>query len=203
MKQIPEGFMEDGQGRLVRVENIKEVDLARDDLVKEIVGKAKGLSLQIKEFKIGTMGDIAAFVELSAEKYEVSMGGRKGNLRMYSFDKRYMVQRQISDFLVFDERIQVAKAMLDEYAMELSEGARSEIQTLINDFFQVDKLGNISTNKVLSLRRFDFEGEKWRRAMDIIADSLDVAGSTPYVRVYERDDETGKYYHIQLNMAAV
>jgi len=201
--QIPAGYMANGQGHLVRIESISEVDMARDELVKEIVGQAKGLSGVMKEFKRGTMGDISAFVELVAEKYEVSMGGNKGNLRLYSFDKKYMVQRQMSDHLIFDERIQVAKALLDEYALELSEGARSEIQTLINDFFQVDKEGNINTNKVLSLRRFDFDGEKWRRAMDIIADSLDVAGSTPYVRVYERDDESGKYNLIQLNMAAI
>ena len=38
---IPEGYLEDAQGRLVPVGSIRPIDLARDDLVREKIAKIK------------------------------------------------------------------------------------------------------------------------------------------------------------------
>ena len=201
MKEIPEGFMEDGQGRLVRIENIREIDLARDELVKEIVAKANGVADALAAFKVGTMCDISAFVDLAAEKYEVKLGGAKGNVTLRTYDNRYRVQLAVAEYLVFDEGLQAAKELIDECLRVWTTGSRPEVQTLINDAFQVDKEGRINTKRVLGLRRLDIRDEKWRRAMDAISDALSVAGSKSYVRIYERDDENGKFNQLCLDVA--
>lgn len=202
VKEIPEGFMEDGQGRLVRIENVRPIDMARDGLVKEIVGKAASLSQLMVSFKKDTMGDISAFVDLSSERYGVGLGGRKGNVCLTTYDRKYKVQLSIAESLVFDEGLLAAKALVDECINQWSTGSKPEVQTLINDAFQPDQESRINTRRVLALRRLDIRDEKWRRAMDAIGDSVAVAGSKEYVRIYERD-ESGKYRQISLDMAAI
>lgn len=199
-KTVPEGYMKDQLGRLVPVEQVKEIDQARDALVREIVGKALDVSTQIREFKTGVMGDIQAFVDLSAERFQAKVGGAKGNITLLSYDGRFKVQRAIDEYIVFDERLQVAKALIDECIHAWSEGSRSEIRVLINDAFQVDQQGKVNTKRILGLRRLDITDERWKRAMDAIGESIQIAGSKAYIRVYERQADGG-YEQISLDVS--
>lgn len=202
MNETPQGFRKDAQGRLVPEAHIKPIDLARDELVQEIVRKAKDLNKAIAEFKIGTFGDIAAFVQLSAEQYRVRLGGKKGNVQLLSFDGRYKVLRAIQEAISFDERLQAAKVLIDECLTEWTEGARSELRALVNDAFRVDQAGNIRTGQVLQLRRLSIGDSRWQQAMAAIAEAVQVVGSKSYVRVYERDGD-GQYRPIALDIAGV
>lgn len=203
MNAIPEGFRPDAKGRLIPLDTIKPIDLARDELVLEIIQRAKAASAALADFKNRTFDDIGAFVDLSAERYDARVGGAKGNVSLVSFDGRYKVQRAIQDSLTFDEGLQAAKELIDECVHEWSEGARPEIQALINDAFQVDKAGNISTGRILGLRRLDIKDEKWLRAMDALNDSVRVQCSKSYIRVYERVGSTDQYRAIPLDIAGV
>lgn len=199
-QQIPEGYKQDPQGRLVPVTAILPIDLARDALVREIVGMAKAMSEDIAQLKAKFFGDIAAFVSLSAEQYQVKLGGEKGNVSLVSFDGRFKVQRAIQETLVFDERLQAAKALIDACLQRWSKGAQPELKVLINDAFQVDKAGNINTGRVLGLRRIAIEDDEWQLAMKAIGEALSVAGSKSYIRVYERKGVDGQYQAITLDM---
>ncbi len=201
MNKIPEGYMQDAAGRLVPVSTIKPIDIERDKLVIEIAEKAKELSALIVQFKGRVFGDIAAFVSMSAEEYGVKIGGQKGNVTLMSFDGRYRVQRAIAEHISFDERLQAAKALIDECITDWSQGSRDEIKVLVNDAFQVDKEGNINTGRVLGLRRMKIDDARWGRAMSAIAEAVQVIGSKSYVRVYERVGETGEYKAISLDVA--
>jgi hypothetical protein len=199
-KLPPSGYMQDSAGRLVPVETIKPIDIERDKLVAEIVSHARALSRQISAFKAQTFGDIEAFVDLSAEQYGVKLGRVKGNISLLSFDGKYQVLRAVSEHITFDERLQAAKALIDECLTDWTQGSAPEIKVLINQAFQVDKAGNINTGRVLSLRRLEIEDARWQRAMMALTEAVQVVGSKSYVRVYERD-ETGKYQPIALDVA--
>ena len=198
----PKDYKRDARGNLVAVANIREIDLLRDELVMELVGKANGVAESLADFKRGTLDDIAAFVQLSADRYDVQLGGRKGNVSLHSFDGQYRVQLAMQDTLVFDEGLAAAKALIDECINEWTAGSRTELKTLINAAFQVDKEGNISTARVLGLRRLAIDDAKWRRAMDALSDSLQVHTSKAFVRVYYRDT-AGEYQLINLDVAKV
>lgn len=201
MQQIPEGYKQDASGNLVPLSKIKPIDLARDELVLQMVEEAKHVNTEIAEFKSGVFADILAFVDLSAEQYDVKLGGKKGNVTLYSFDGRFKVQLAISETLVFDERLQAAKALIDSCinSWNMDDNAR----VLINDAFRVDKEGKINTGRVLGLHRLNIADEAWKRAMAAIGDSVQVAGSKRYVRFYERVGDSEKYEAIRLNIAAV
>lgn len=202
-KPIPEGYMQDAKGALWPKDTMREIDLLRDELVREIVSRAKAQSEALAQFKAGVFGDIESFIQLSGEKYGVKMGGIKGNVSLLSFDGRYKVQRAVAESLAFDERLQVAKELIDQCIHEWSQGSRSEIRALINDAFQVDKEGRVNSARILSLRRLDIKDEKWNRAMLAIGESIQVAGSKTYFRVYERVGDTDQYRPISLDIAAV
>ena len=202
-RTIPDGYMEDGKGALWPVDSVKDIDKTRDSLVKEIVAKARKQSEELARFKAAVFGDIEAFSQLSGEKYGVNMGGKKGNVSLLSFDGRYKIQRAVAETLTFDERLQVAKELIDQCIHEWSNGARSEIRALVNDAFQVDKEGRVNTARILSLRRLDIQDEKWLTAMQAIGESIQVAGSKTYFRVYERVGDTDQYKAIVLDIAAL
>jgi hypothetical protein len=200
---IPEGFRQDAKGRLVPVEMIKAIDLARDELVIELVEKAKTISTTLAAFKATAFGDIKAFVEMSAEQYKATIGGKKGNVTLLSFDGRYKIVHAVQDSIKFDERLQAARALIDECAAEWTQDARSEVRVLVNEAFRTDKVGEISTGRVLALRRLEISDSRWQRAMQAISDAVQVVGSKSYVRIYERIGDSDQYASIPLDIASV
>jgi len=199
----PAGYWVDAKGVMTPESLIKDIDKARDGLVKELVDKAVAVSEVLSDFKLTAFADIAAFVDLSANEYGVSLGGKKGNVTLYSFDGKYKIQRAMQDRLAFDERLQSAKALIDECLAEWVDGARPEIHTIINRAFSTDKEGDINTGAVLALRRYEIEDERWQRAMRAIGEAVQVVGSRSYIRVYKRVGDTDQYAPIPLDIAGV
>lgn len=200
---IPAGYRKDAQGRLVPESLIGPIDRMRDDLVLELVKGAEAASASLAEFKQRAFADVAAFVSLSAEKYGVKRGGSKGNVTLYSYDGMYRVTVAVADHMVFDERLQAAKHLIDECIIDWSQGSRDEIKVLVQSAFDTDKEGKINVGRVLELRRLDIKDEKWQAAMLAIGESLQVVGSKSYVRFYKRVGNTDRYEAIPLDVAAV
>ncbi|MGC6405233.1 DUF3164 family protein [Bisgaard Taxon 45] len=190
------------KGNLVPDEMVKEIDKERDCLVRCFVEQALEKQKEVRVFKKQVFDDIDAFIQLSAEKYDVQLGGRKGNVTLLSYDGEYKLIIAVQDRLTFDERIQAAKQLIDECLHEWSADARPELRSIINDAFQVDKEGNLNTARILSLRRVEIQDERWTKAMQAISDSIQIVDSKDYVRFYKRD-ENGNYQQISLDMARV
>ncbi len=198
--EVPEGYMMNAQGHLVPEDQVKPIDKARDELVRELVEKFAHMRQELRKLKLAALDDIQAFIQLSAEQYDVKIGGEKGNVTLRSYDGNEEIKRQISEHLSFDEQLYAAKELIDECIKEWTEGSRTEIQALINDAFQVDKEGRINTNRILGLRRLNITEERWLKAMEAIGNSLTTVGSTTYVRAYKRD-KNGKPQSISVDMA--
>lgn len=198
---VPDGYKRDPHGRLVPVSAIRAIDLERDDLVQKIVARGRKVSADLTEFKADTFGDIQAFVELSAEQYGAKVGGKKGNVSLLSFDGRYKVSRAINDNIVFDERLQAAKALIDQCLVSWTENASPEIRAIVDRAFEVDKAGDVNIGRVLALRRVEINDPRWKEAMRAIGESIQVVGSRSYVRLYERIGDTDQYKQIPLDIA--
>ncbi|WP_269457887.1 DUF3164 family protein [Pseudomonas sp. G.S.17] len=200
---VPAGFWQDAQGRMVPESLIKPIDIERDRLVRQLVGSANKLSGELANLKAAAFGDIEAFIELSAEQYGITLGGKKGNVTLYSFDGRFKIQRSVQESIAFDERLQAARALIDECLRDWTQGARPEVATLANDAFRTDSQGEIRTARVLALRRLDIKDERWQRAMQAIGEACQVVGSKSYIRVYERIGDSDQYRAISLDIAGV
>lgn len=200
---VPEGYMEDARGRLIRLEQVSEYEKLKNDTVNDLIDRASKKHGELKNFKTGTMEDIYALMEVAAEKYGAKLGGKKGNVQLVSYDGRKKVQIAVNETLTFDERLQVAKQLVDECLIEWTEGSRSEIKTLVTAAFEVDKQGNISTSKVMSLLKLEINDERWKQAMTAVRDSLSVLCSKEYIRFYQRETQTAKWQAIPLDIAAL
>ncbi len=189
---------ENALGHFVPVSQIKDIDLLRDEIVMELVEEAKVLQTQIATFKAKAMNKIADFVDLSAQEYDVKYGGAKGNVTLVSFNGKYKLMRAVGEHRHFDERIQAAKAKIDECIKRWNKGSSDEIKALIDHAFKVNKQGHIDVNQVLSLRQLNIDDADWIEAMDAIADSIQITGTSSYLRLYERNSH-GKHVQIPLD----
>ncbi|WP_175857059.1 DUF3164 family protein [Burkholderia anthina] len=202
-QHIPAGYVQDARGRLVPESLVAPIDQLRDQTITSLIDEAKRVQSTMVDFKVRAFGDIAAFIETSHEQYGVKVGGTKGNISLITFDGRYKIVRQIAEHLQFDERLQAAKELIDECLREWTEGSDDKVKALINEAFQVDKEGNVNTGRILALRRLAINDSKWMKAMQAIGDSIRVTGSKPYIRLYERVEDTEEYRAISLDLAAI
>lgn len=196
------GYRKNAQGYLVPEDLIRPVDKLRDDVVLDIVEAAKVLRQAMIDFKTASMQKIGDFTDLSSKEYGVEYGGTKGNVTLPSFDGQFKIMRAVGDHRVFDERIQAAKKLIDDCVIAWSDGANDNLKALVDHAFRVNKQGRIDVNEVLGLRQVEIDDARWQEAMDAIADSIRVTGTSQYLRIYERQPN-GKYEQISLDIAGV
>lgn len=202
--EVPKGFWPDAKGNLIRVDKIKDVDKERDKVVRDMIEQAKQLSGVLASFKLDAMAQVAEFAQASADKYGAKLGGVKGNITLTSFDGKYKVVRQNSDTLAFDERLQAAQALIGSCIQSWSKGANKNLQAVVAQAFETDADGKVSVGRILGLRRMKVEDDpRWDEAMQAIADGIRVVSSKSYLRFYERDDATGEYKPINLDVAVL
>ena len=200
---IPVGYWQDASGSLIPESKIKDIDKLRHQVVTDLCLMAEKSRDGLADFKARAMQEVAALVSTSMEQYGVKAGGEKGNVTLISFDGRYKLVRSMQDKLTFGEQLMAAKALIDECVHEWAHNADDNIKVLVNHAFQTDKEGKINTGRVLGLRRLEIRDAKWQSAMQAIADSIQIASTKPYVRFYKRNDTTGEYESISLDVAAV
>jgi len=200
-----DGYREDASGRMVPVDTIKPIDALRDDLVMRIVQRAQELSERLQAFKQDTLSEIAAFIETSAQEYGVELGGKKGNVQLTSFDGKYRIMRANHDSMTFDERLLAAKELIDECLRDWSgrPGVPRGLVVIADRAFRRNAAGEISVSRVLDLRSHDIDDERWKKAMEIITDSIRVQASITYLRLYKRAGRTDQYDQLPLDIAKV
>lgn len=195
---VPDGYMLDSVGRLVPESMVKALDKRRDFMVRRMMQRAVTAAAGIDVLREQILAEIEKFCQTASDEYDTSLGGIKGNVQFKSFDGKYLVKRCIDDLLVFDERLQVAKALIDECLVEWSRDTPAELRVIVDDAFKVNR-GRVNTKRILGLLRLDIKAEKWQQAMQAIRDSVSVAESRTYLRFYERD-KTGKYQQISVGI---
>jgi hypothetical protein len=195
---IPAGYRQDSKGNLIPEANIKPLDLLRDELIQFVIDEGKHIARMAADYKATALKEIQAFVDNAAMEYDVQLGGKKGNVTMVSFDGRYKILRAIDENITFNEQLEAAKALIDECLADWTKDANDNIRAIVNQAFQMNKAGEISTARVLGLRRINIDDSRWKKAMEAIANSLTVVGSKTYLRLYERVEDTDEYRQISL-----
>ena len=191
-------YMRDSQGRLCPVESVSDLDKMRDATVMELVAKARSLSGVLAAAKEEMLETIETFVQISAD--DARVGGEKGNVSLVSFDGQYKVTRAMQDNITFDERLGVAQAIISEVLRDLTDGSSSDLRALVESAFQVNKDGQVSTARILGLRRVKISHPRWADAMRALSDSIQPLYSKAFVRVYKRD-KNGGWQPIPLDIA--
>ena len=200
---VPDGYMKNARGHLVPLADVREQDLLRDEAARSLAEMAIDLNARLKAFKAKALGDITDLVRIAGERYEVTLGGKKGNVSITTYDGEYKVQRSVADRIEFTEEIEAAKALLNSCIERWSKGANPHIRVIVDRAFSTDSKGQLKTAAVLDLMRVDIDDPEWMRAMTAIRDSIHTTGTATYVRVYRRVGDSDQYEAVSLDLAAI
>lgn len=204
MPKIDEkGLWVNKRGESVHPDLIRPDEKLKDELVEKLIGAAKELSALINKFKKDAFGETNDYFEMLLQNYnlDAKKNSKKGNITLEGFSGTTKIQISNADSITFDEKLQIAKLKIDECLHELTEGSSPEIKTLITKAFEVDKKGDVNAKKILALKSYEISHSKWREAMAIIDESIEIVGSKAYIRFYERECVDKPYKMIQLDMA--
>lgn len=201
--EVPAGYMLNAAGHLVPEDQVRDQDKLRNEVTLDLVFRAERINEELRAFKKRALDDIDDLVQISADRYGVKMGGRKGNVSLISYDGKYKVIRSFAERLTFTEELEAAKELINRCITRWSEGANDNIRALVDRAFRTNAKGQLRTTAILDLLRLDIEDEEWLRAMEALKDSIMVADTAVYVRFYERVGNTDQYKAIPLDLAAV
>jgi len=203
MEKIPEGYKKDHRGHLVPLTDISDLDQQRDTVVTAMLDSARDLADYMRQVKQEWLDTIQAHVQLAADQYRVTIGGKSGNVALQSFDGSIRVERLHSRRLEVNERVVVAKELVSRHVESLSGDLAEETKRLVRAAFRCDDQGNFSPSALLSLaRRVKSQSESWQQAVAAINDAVTTEYGEPYVRFSVRQAD-GSYQQIPLDMAAV
>lgn len=194
-------YLRDAKGALVPLASVKPADLLMDELVRGMTEAAADLSGQLAAFKGKSFDQVGEFQALLAQDYGATLGGKRGNITLTSFDGCRKVQVQVSDLLEFGPELQAAKSLVDECLTGWSKDSGTELRALVTRAFSVEK-GQINRAELFMLLRVNITDERWVRAMDAIRDSIRVIGSRQYMRFYQRATPEAGWQAITLDIAA-
>jgi len=196
-------YYEDGRGALIPAQNVKAVDILRDETVEDMITEAKSLNKIMLEFKDRVSKKINEFVDISAGEYGETWGGSKGNMKLRTFDGRYLVQISQQEQLDFNEHLQIAEKLIEECITERATNADPLLLTMVKAAFTRDHNGTVNIRSVLKLQKYDIDDPKWKKAMKAISNSIETTGSKEYIRFYERRGKDQKMVSISLDLACL
>lgn len=200
---IPAGFVMNAVGHLVPEHQVREHDKLRDGVARDLSTIALDINKALAAFKAKALADIDDLIAISSARYGVTIGGKKGNASITTYDGQFKIERAMAERITFTEEILAAKELIDQCIRKWSEGANNHLRVLVDRAFRANRQGQIKTGDVLSLLRVEIDDPDWKRAMEALKDSIQVNGTAVYIRVYQRIGQTDQYQPINLNIAAV
>lgn len=202
--KVIDGRIEDEHGSLVRVDKIKSHDLTRDQLVREIAKDCAVISDELQSLKTKLANKIQLFVEDMFANHNRKVGGKKGNVTLFSYDKSLKVERTQQERETTNEHILVAKQMVDDCIKSWAKGAKKDLQALVQKYFRTDGKGSYSVQDLKKLMRMKIgqDDPVWQAAMKALANSIEQSHTETYYRAYYRT-ESGGYESIPLNITDV
>lgn len=194
-------FIDYSKLRKIRIQNKKQ-DLKeiKEEVIKDLAEEAETLQHSLKKFKEQSFSKINSYMDTAHSSYGLKMGGYKGNVTLTSKDGTYKICKHVQDRIVLDEKLAVAKSLLDKCLNKWSEGSQKELKEVINLAFNVDKEGKVNIPTVLSLKNLSIEDEDWTKAMEAITDAISVVDTKEYIRFYKRG-EHNKWQPISLEIS--
>lgn len=179
----------DSKGRPVPEEYIRPEDKKKDKLVESILKRVVKLSTKLENEKAEIVGSIEKYLKELAKDNKVREGW-KGNILLYNFSQNLCIERRIDESISFDERLQMVKTTIDKWIGQKLKDTDPTLSKVIAQAFSVDKQGRINTAMLLKLKRIDIQDAEWKKAMQLLDDSIFVKSSKMALRFRMKGTET-------------
>ncbi|MDH5298694.1 MAG: DUF3164 family protein [Desulfobulbaceae bacterium] len=206
MNVVPEGYMKNRLGHLVREADVPPIDLLRDNLAVAMVVEAEDLAALMASRKRRWLENMQALLQTAAEQYGVTnLEGKNGDFAIYSFSGAVKIERVHRKLMVVNETAAaIAKEMVDRVVDKLSDNLPANARRMVRAAFRRDEKGNYSATGLVALtRRVKLDDPEWQQAVAAINDAVATEYGEPYVRFYVLDRDGKTYRQIPLDLSTV
>ena len=190
----------DDKGRPIPEEYIQPQDKKRDRMVESIIKRVSKLSAKLVSEKTEIVAAIEKYLKELAKDNKVRENW-KGNILIYNFSQNLCIERRINETISFDERLQMVKTTIDKWLNDRLKNIDELIAKVISQAFSVDKQGRINTAMLLKLRKLDIQDHEWKKAMELLDESIFVKSSKMALRFRTKNTDVpdGAWSEIGLN----
>lgn len=190
----------DDKGRPIPEEYIQPQDKKRDRMVESIIKRVSKLSAKLASEKTEIVAAIEKYLKELAKDNKVRENW-KGNILIYNFSQNLCIERRINETISFDERLQMVKTTIDKWLNDRLKNIDELIAKVISQAFSVDKQGRINTAMLLKLRKLDIQDHEWKKAMELLDESIFVKSSKMALRFRTKNTDIpdGAWSEIGLN----
>ncbi len=190
----------DDKGRPIPEEYIQPQDKKRDRMVESIIKRVSKLSAKLVSEKTEIVAAIEKYLKKLAKDNKVRENW-KGNIIIYNFSQNLCIERRINETISFDERLQMVKTTIDKWLNDRLKNIDELIAKVISQAFSVDKQGRINTAMLLKLRKLDIQDHEWKKAMELLDESIFVKSSKMALRFRTKNTDVpdGAWSEIGLN----
>ena len=192
----------DPRGQAVPQAYVKALDRKRDHEVEMAVKEALVIEKRMKDLKEKILGRIMKYRAAIEKDTGVKLEG-KGNLCLTNFSGDKQLEFSMNDIIVFDEKLQIARQLINDCIGEWSDGANKNLKVVINQAFELDKKGKVNTQAILKLRQLNIRNAKWKKAMELIGESISITGTRQYLNIRARKNSSAKLKTINLNFSSM
>jgi hypothetical protein len=192
----------DPRGREVPVRYVPALEKKRDALVEKLFKQARKIEDQMLVFKALLWEEIEKYVQSLTEENGVSEGW-KGNLTLTSFSGNLQVEVDVKDLITFDERLNIAKTLIDECIKRWAGESNQRMKALVEEAFNVDKKGKVNSYLILRLTKLDMHDEQWDKAIQLIRESIKPTSTRKYVVFKYRESPDVDWQTMNLNFSSI
>ena len=192
----------DAKGDAIPVKYIDPIDKKRDRMVNRLMKKATDVSKRLSDLSTQIDAETEKFMNEAETQYDMKIRTEKGNKQFTDFSNTMKIELKMANFIDFDERLQMAKSLIDECIKKWSGESDDKIRILVEHAFKVDKKGNLDKRRILGLKNLRIKDVDWKKAMKLISESVTVVSRKRYVKFSVRDDK-GNWVHVPLDISDV
>lgn len=200
---IPEGYVMNASGDLIKEDNLTPLQREEDALVKKLWPRAEALHNEMAAFKTDAMNTVAEVLARCVKQHGIKRFERiKGNVSFVTVDGMYKVERAISDKIEANSSIEAARQLFEQYAQVLEQQSGEDAKEFIRDYFRLNK-DQYVTSRLVDLCNKNFNHPLYKKARGALQQALFVTGTKAYLRFYKRNKADDSWVAMPLQFSAI
>ncbi|HMQ79188.1 MAG TPA: DUF3164 family protein [Ignavibacteria bacterium] len=190
-------------GRPIPEANVDPIAKRRDDAVSRMVTKALKLEAEMRKVKEEILAEVMAYIGHLQQANSIKKQATKGNYTLSDYANLQQVQVSMNNIIEFDERLNLAKTLIDKCLIKWTKRGNQNVRAIINDAFDVDKKGNVNKMRIFGLMALQINDKDWKQAMELIRASMQVSDTRQYLNIRTRKNNFDKWDFINLNFSSL
>ncbi len=190
-------------GRFVNPKTINRVAKKRDAVVSKVMQKTMKLQSDMEKHKAWVRAEAEKYLAYVKKHAGVEDVVTKGNLTLSDYANLHAIEISVNDIIVFDERLNVAKGIIDKCLLKWTKKSNINLKAIVDQAFAVDKKTGVNKMMILKLLEIEIQDSDWKKAMNMIRESMSVSGTRQYLGFRKRANSEAKFTAINLNLSCM